>query len=330
MKPITIRLAILFSFLYITTIAYSQYEFVYDMSDGSTAKVEISIDNVIVPATCQWGYSYKLHINYKITFSSSTHNSLSVLNITNLTDNKSTNHTATLDDKSEGEHSDETSSTWTSDTDCATITPQNLGLGPLTLKIQETGGSEENPELSEGSGNLPIELISFKANNNQKSVELNWTTATEINNNFFTIERSTDTENWEEISFIAGAGNSNDILTYSFVDNNPIIGKMYYRLKQTDYDGSFTYSEILVVDLGKEIGSGIKLYPNPTTGEVYIEAKNMDVDKIFVYDMLGKELTTKVSITQSGDNQYIVDLSNLPVGMFFIKTPSASAKVFKQ
>ena len=192
------------------------------------------------------------------------------------------------------------------------------------------GGTVGGGGKVEGGGTLPIELISFKANNNQNSVELSWTTATEINNDFFTIERSMDAENWKEISFIAGAGNSNALLNYSFTDQNPIIGKQYYRLKQTDYDGSFTYSEILVVNMGEEISSAIKLYPNPTLGQLHIEAENLDKDNIFVFDVLGKEVTNKISITQSGDNQFTLDLSNLPVGMFFIKTPSATAKFFKQ
>jgi hypothetical protein len=94
------------------------------------------------------------------------------------------------------------------------------------------------------TGTLPIELVSFDAGKNEEQrVTLTWVTASEINNNFFTIERSKNGFDFVPILNIPGAGNSTSTLHYSIEDENPLEGDNYYRLKQTDYDGAFTYSE---------------------------------------------------------------------------------------
>lgn len=109
---------------------------------------------------------------------------------------------------------------------------------------------------------LPITLISFGATPNTNNVKLNWTTATEENNNYFTIERSTDSKNFYPIAEIKGAGNSTNAKQYSFVDNEPIDGVSYYRLKQTDYNGKFEYFKITEVNF-KADDLAIEIYPNP-------------------------------------------------------------------
>lgn len=94
---------------------------------------------------------------------------------------------------------------------------------------------------------LPIELIHFSAIAQSNDVLLNWVTASETNNHFFTIERSADAVNFEQVKNINGAGNSNTIKTYSTTDHSPLSGLSYYRLKQTDFDGQSAYSEIVPV-----------------------------------------------------------------------------------
>ena len=92
-----------------------------------------------------------------------------------------------------------------------------------------------------GSCILPIELIAFHGVADKAGIDIYWSTAAEINNDFFTIERSRDGINWEVIHFTKGAGNSSEIMEYAFVDFEPPIGLVYYRLKQTDFDGAFSY-----------------------------------------------------------------------------------------
>ncbi|PJF33793.1 MAG: hypothetical protein CUN57_01220, partial [Phototrophicales bacterium] len=118
---------------------------------------------------------------------------------------------------------------------------------------------------SSGTGTLnalPIDLVRFVASKRDGGqVSLEWTTASEINNDYFTIERSFDGRNFESIGQVKGAGNSFEEINYSFVDesiagisSNRIV---YYRLKQTDYDGVFTYSDVISVELGESKGFDI-------------------------------------------------------------------------
>ena len=98
------------------------------------------------------------------------------------------------------------------------------------------------------SSSLPINLISFDGEFSDESVILVWKTATEINNDYFTIEHSEDGINYEQIGTEFGAGNSNTILQYSMIDDNPFEGQTYYRLKQTDYDGKFEVFPAIAVN----------------------------------------------------------------------------------
>lgn len=116
----------------------------------------------------------------------------------------------------------------------------NLGAAQLLMNCENCGVA------------LPIELISFDASLNNNNVDLYWATASEYNNDFFTIERSTDGLNWEHVTIVSGAGNSTQRLDYYIQDSRPLSGISYYRLKQTDFDGAFEYSNIVSVFNGNE------------------------------------------------------------------------------
>ncbi|MFC2111583.1 C25 family cysteine peptidase, partial [Bacteroidota bacterium] len=114
--------------------------------------------------------------------------------------------------------------------------------------IYTTTTETNNPANQEDGGPLPIELISFKAEFNGQTVELNWVTASEVNNNSFSIERSIDAETFIEINNVPGAGTSNSIVEYNAIDVFPFDGIAYYRLKQTDYNGNSDYSKTITVN----------------------------------------------------------------------------------
>lgn len=122
--------------------------------------------------------------------------------------------------------------------------------------------------IHEASGNpLPVELLSFDASSsaNNKEVNLRWETASEENNDYFSLEKSMDGREWKTFAEVSGAGNSIESLSYSYTDHKPYAGTSYYRLKQTDYDGQYEYSDIETVNrLG--LKQGLKIYPNPTSG----------------------------------------------------------------
>ena len=171
---------------------------------------------------------------------------------------------------------------------------------------------------------LPITLKSFIAEAlNNEEVELTWITESEINNDFFTIERSRDGENFEEVAIIPGAGNSNVSLTYKMKDQKPLNGVSYYRLKQTDFNGDYEYSSLIQVEINKQIDDVI-IYPNPV-GKIGYVAFNSTIDGLMeleILDMTGKKLgLTKHQIT-NGDNKVKFDTENLPEGMYFIRLKS--------
>jgi len=158
---------------------------------------------------------------------------------------------------------------------------------------------------------LPIELLNFNAIECGKDVCIDWSTATELNNDYFSIERSVDAENWIQIKKVKGAGTSQRTLNYTAMDYEPLPGVSYYRLKQTDFDGSFNYSKVEAVEFKDEIVVGI--YPNPSTGKLNISnCKNYH--KVIVVDMLGKMIFTS-EITKDAT---VLDLSQLSSGEYFV------------
>ncbi|NTW31205.1 MAG: DUF3494 domain-containing protein, partial [Bacteroidetes bacterium] len=163
---------------------------------------------------------------------------------------------------------------------------------------------------------LPIELLSFDANQIGVYVQLDWTTVSETNNNYFTIQRAKDAIYFEEVVRLNGAGNSNTILNYSAIDYYPSNGASYYRLKQTDFDGKFAYSNIVAVNFEKSLDFSI--YPNPfgksITIIIYDTSQRNNVE-LRIYNVLGKEVMNTTISKQTTT----LETSNLPSGIYFYK-----------
>jgi len=176
---------------------------------------------------------------------------------------------------------------------------------------------------------LPIELLNFnvkKIENNY--VKLEWQTASETNNDYFTIERSKNGINWESIKTIKGAGNSSSNLYYSTNDLKPYIKISYYRLKQTDFNGEFSYSNIKSINLNLT-NNQIEIYPNPTDNYITIIGKDNELERVDIYNVLGQNVTSNTLI-QHLDNKVIINLSKLSEGTYYIRTKTTSNKVYKQ
>lgn len=151
--------------------------------------------------------------------------------------------------------------------------------------------SLDNNLVDKGTTPLPIELMEFIAYQAGINVQLNWSTASETNNNYFTVQRSIDGFFFEELLRIDGAGNSNMVLCYSAIDYNPINGTLYYRLKQTDFDGKHTYSNIVAVFLEELFD--VTFSPNPFREFVTIKINNASPNNKYelkVYNILGTEV----------------------------------------
>ncbi|MGQ0827452.1 MAG: T9SS type A sorting domain-containing protein [Bacteroidota bacterium] len=183
---------------------------------------------------------------------------------------------------------------------------------------------------SGGINPLPIELLSFDAKPNDAVVDLKWTTATEINNDYFTIERSKDGVIFETVSIVDGAGTSFSILNYSLVDDLPYKGVSYYRLKQTDFDGKISYSELVPVEFKMNDDFSFDIYPNPNNGEnlnISINTQKAQEVLVVVYDVTGKKDYSKLIVTsENGENVYAIDPSHkLVPGVYLITATSYQA-----
>jgi len=176
-------------------------------------------------------------------------------------------------------------------------------------------------------GALPIELMYFNAKLNNDEVDLDWATAAEINNDYFTIERSDDGIHFNEIHRQPGSGNSTSRRTYSATDNSPMQGYSYYRLKQTDYDGRYTYSEIKTVKY-KSSGMNdqsalniISIAPNPFVDRftlTFMLKKSMEAE-IQLISSNGEMIFSEHMQTTEGVNQYAyTDERGLPPGIYFV------------
>jgi hypothetical protein len=179
--------------------------------------------------------------------------------------------------------------------------------------------------FGQGSDPLPIELTDFNATIDDGIVDLNWTTQSEVNNDFFTIERSKDAVDFEMIVTVPGAGTSNEVLYYESTDDNPIMGVSYYRLKQTDYDGQFTYSKIVAVKNLQDLNFNIM--PNPTTERLTVTFGKVEGSTVFVmtpdYEAKIKIYNTegKLVYKKKFDGTFYkfnIDVSQLPQGMYYV------------
>ena len=176
---------------------------------------------------------------------------------------------------------------------------------------------------------LPVDLLSFTVTKNNSYAYVSWQTATEKNNDYFTIEKSTNLINWETVETIEGTGNSLSLLNYSIVDQNPLKGTSYYRLKQTDYDGKFEYSQIRTINLNNPI-NGLKVYPNPTTGLITIQEIKGEQTVIKIHNVQGENVSYLINTVKSRESGLSIDLSQLSVGIYFIKVNSSFVKVLKE
>jgi len=172
---------------------------------------------------------------------------------------------------------------------------------------------------------LPIELLNFSGKCDGNATTLKWSTATETNNDFFTIERSIDGINYEILGAVNGAGNSLQILNYSYIDVTPFVGTSYYRLKQTDFDGQFEYSEIIAVQCNNEMLE-VMVYPNPVTNELTIEtpANNESVNFEIINSM------GAVIYYGSFIQKTTVQTSGFAAGIYVIKFANACNFEFKK
>ncbi len=173
---------------------------------------------------------------------------------------------------------------------------------------------------ADNCGGLPIELSLFEAHmQDDQTVLCSWQTQSEINNDYFTLERSVDAINFEQIFMIEGAGNSNQILNYDYIDQDPYNQVSYYRLKQTDFDGSYSYSEIREV-LPMQFLDIQSVGPVPAFNQTTVTLSSSSSSKgiIKLYDNLSRMVYESHFLILEGNQEFILPLHNLSAGHYSI------------
>lgn len=193
----------------------------------------------------------------------------------------------------------------------------------LIVEGETNTNSEFYIDLSSGASNgcspLPISLLDFSGEIQDNKIELNWTTLSERENDYYTIYRSQDAVNWEEIAQMDGAGNASDTRYYTSIDQNPLPGISYYKLKQTDFNGDFEeFDPISIAFEGKT--NELYVFPNPSsTGfNLRIELNEIEEGLFNIQDLNGKiilEETHKLSI---GDNLISLEGKTLIPGVYIL------------
>ncbi|MBK8518810.1 MAG: T9SS type A sorting domain-containing protein [Saprospiraceae bacterium] len=178
--------------------------------------------------------------------------------------------------------------------------------------------SPPNTRFSPDCSIAPITLSTFLATKyTDKSSKLEWSTLSEFNSEYFGIERSNDGASWETIGKVAAAGNSNKELHYTLIDDRlPFMRSneqlFYYRLRLTDLDGTFKYSDIKGVNFNRLYTSKVNIFPNPTLDRINVDLSGLDPEsgnsEISMFDMTGQLILRK---KVAGNGIELIDTQNL-------------------
>jgi hypothetical protein len=164
----------------------------------------------------------------------------------------------------------------------------------------------------------PIELLSFEGETVQNGNVLKWQTATEINNDFFTLEYSADGTSFETLTKIAAAGNSMTTQSYSFLDKNAKAGVSYYRLQQTDFDGTKKYVGTVVLNREATTFAFQNIFPIPSSDLVMVsfETATAETVKMALHDISGRIVWQKDMMATAGNNIFDIDISGFSAGVY--------------
>lgn len=168
---------------------------------------------------------------------------------------------------------------------------------------------------------MPIELISFNAQTENDRVKLFWITASEKDNDYFLVEKSQNGASFQKVAVIDGAGTSNSRKNYSAYDNHPVFGTSYYRLKQTDFDGKFEYSDAVSVSVNfSSTTCKFKVIPNPCSPQCTVQMNGCQEENISValVDAMGNEVYSNIPVSEGNKSFTIDPTNNLKPGVYIL------------
>jgi hypothetical protein len=214
-----------------------------------------------------------------------------------------------------------------------------VGTSPLSLSgltigqtyyivVDGNAGSICNWDFAATGGIiLPIKLLEFTAELANERVDLDWITESEVNNDYFTIEKSRDGFTFEVVDVISGAGNSSVTRKYELKDDKPFVGTSYYRLKQTDYDGKHSYSEVETI-INELDFTDAQVNPNPVENfaQLSFNSKLEDNIEVQIFDVTGKMVLDNKFVANKGLNNFKLETGLLKSGMYFINVNNSKSK----
>jgi hypothetical protein len=225
---------------------------------------------------------------------------------------------------------------WTNGSTIKNIKAAPSGIDIDTFTVTDNFNCLRDSFIITKTTQLPVELISFNANKlgNHQAL-LDWTTATEYQNEYFSVEWSTDGSNFNRIGWLKGAGTTNMQHAYHFTHQQPAVGYNYYRLKQVDRDSSYTYSIIRPVWIDSLIQSEAKeefvyVYPNPSfSGEFDVDfyTATNKLCSISVYDLMGNIIYSDTWNVFSGISNYKLKLTDIPKGTYLLVVDQHTIKI---
>ena len=231
-------------------------------------------------------------------------------------------------------HWNSVSSRWELDVDGTNVSGGCTG-GSLSGTVQTNAAQPNFSPFTFGSKStvvnpLPVELISFDAELIETSVKLNWITASENNNDYFTIEKSPDGINFILLDTVDGSGTSSTVSNYNAIDKNPYTGVSYYRLKQTDFNG--LTSQLKTVSVNFEGVEIIRTYPNPAEAEVkFLINTYEDMYATYsIYDIRGGKVKSERMFFSKGFTNLAIDISGLSESLFIFKIISDDNKYYSR
>ena len=169
--------------------------------------------------------------------------------------------------------------------------------------------------------NIPLAVVFslFDVVLNHSNVKLTWITSAENNNSYFTVQRSLDGTDWDDVEKVPGSNNTNSDTTYTAYDNDPLQGVSYYRLKITDNNGNSTYSEIKEINFGGSF-AGINIFPNPAKSFFSITGSDLKIMQVSVYNNLGQ----LIDLSRTAQNNSIIfNVAGLPKGIYYVRLNNA-------
>lgn len=313
--------------VFVTLSVLASGQCVVYSSNGYQVEINPVPEALLAPDDCPWGYNYNVEIDYSVSFSGeNVPSSLYTLQGNLRCGNQ--NLFFDLPNSGGSGKAVTVSNPWNGNSNCATASLSSLDCNEIQMQVQGPGISWQVIDCNWSP--LPIELLVFHAVEWEEGVRFLWTTASETNNDYFSIERSPDGENWTEVLRVDGAGNSSSPLDYDAIDPDPLPGVSYYRLKQTDFDGKYSYSKVNAVTFEHVSDRQVRMYPNPADDYISIEANSSEMEGFKVFDLQGGDMTGNVEVSVIQSSLYKINLSELPSGIYTMRTRSAVDRIYKR